>query len=77
MEKTISIKDKLLEEFQTRGEMKTSDVIQWGIRNYANTAQRKARILANEGKIKRMNKAKKLMKYGRIKEKIWVVVNQK
>ena len=72
--KKTSIKDNLLKEIKRHSYMKTSSVIRWGINNHTNTAERKARLLCEEGKIERMDKKTSLRLFGKMKEKIWVPV---
>ena len=69
-----NIKDELLKKIKRHSYMKTSSVIRWGINNHTNTASRKARLLCEEGKIKRMDKETSLRLFGKMKEKIWVPV---
>lgn len=72
-------KEKLFERFKMRkefdggGAMKTHEVIEWGVDNYCNCADRHARSLAKEGKIRRMSDEEKFTKYGKIREDVWVV----
>lgn len=67
-------KEQLLEFIQFRRRVKTSEVIRWGIDNYHNRADRDARDLAKEGKIRRMNPEVKERIYGHIKEDVWEMV---
>ena len=71
-----NIKDELLKKIKRHSYMKTSSVIRWGINNHTNTASRKARLLCEEGKIKRMDKETSLRLFGKMKEKIWVLVKK-
>jgi len=70
--KKTSIKDNLLKEIKRRGYMRTSGVIRWGIENHSNTAERKARLLCEEGKIERMDKETSLWLFGKMKESVWI-----
>ncbi len=71
--KYTSIKEKLFKAIKKQGFMRTSSVIRWGIENHSNTAPRKARLLANEGKIERMDPETKLWLFGKIKEEVWII----
>ena len=67
-------KEKLWQFFQERQYVKSSEVLAWGVRNYSNRADRDARLLAKEEKIKRMNQGKIVSLYGNINEQVWEVV---
>lgn len=57
------------------GYAKTSDIIyEWGRQNYTTRADRYARDLAAEGKLKRMPEQRKIRIYGNIREEAWEVV---
>ena len=72
-DKTTS-KNLLYGWLKKRGHAKTSEIIQWGCRNFSNRADRNARQLAEEGLIKRMDKEKKIRYYGNIGEDVWEVI---
>ena len=72
-DKTTS-KNLLYGWLKKRGHAKTSEIIQWGCRNFSNRADRNARQLAKEGLIRRMDEDKKVMYFGNTKESVWEVV---
>ena len=54
---------------------KTSEIIYiWGKENFTTRADRYARDLASEGKIRRMPQEKKLRLFGPIKEDVWEII---
>ena len=53
---------------------KTSEILRWGTDNYSNRADRNCRLLAQEGKIKRMDKQKKICYFGHIAEEVWEII---
>jgi len=70
-----SKKQLLYEWIKQRTYAKTSDIIyEWGKNNFTTRADRYARDLAQEGKIKRMDKAKKIRMFGNCREEIWEVI---
>ena len=69
-----SAKDCLYDFIKTRKYVKTSDILKWGVENYSNRADRNARLLASEGKIKRMDDQKKIMYFGNTKEEAWEII---
>lgn len=53
---------------------RTSDVIRWGSDNFSNRADRDARLLAAEGKIRRMTPEEKVFRgFGKSKEDVWTL----
>lgn len=52
-------KEKLLDYFRVKKILRTHEVIEWGIKNMSNRADRNARQLAVEGKIRRMSDERK------------------
>ena len=72
--KPKSKKEQLLEFIKVRHWVKTSEVIDWSreIGHKMNRADRTARDLADEGKIIRMSKDEKLLRFGNIHEDVWV-----
>ena len=70
----MSKKQQLLEWIQENGTVKTHEVIAWGVAHYTNGAERLARQLAQEGKLRRINDLEKLVHYGKIKEDVWVAI---
>lgn len=72
-----SKKDQLLEFIRLKGAVWTHEVIDWGIRNKTNTAERSARLLAEEGFIRRMTKEERNAKYWwkkESKEDVWIAL---
>lgn len=69
-----SKKQQLLEWIQENGQVKTHEVIAWGVAHYTNGAERYARQLAQEGKLRRLFDSEKLLQHGKIKEDVWVAV---
>ena len=70
-----SKKELLYEYNRQKGYAKTSDIIyDWGRQNYTTRADRYARDLATEGKIRRMPKEKKIRMFGNVREEIWEIV---
>ena len=70
----VSKKEQLYNWMKQKKYIKTSDVALWGTQNHCNRAMRNARILAEEGKIKRMDEWLKISIYGSTKGQAWVVV---
>ena len=68
-----SAKELLLQEIKKRKVMKTHEVIEWGLKNFSNRAERNMRCLAREGKVKRMSDYDKRMAYGNLKEDLWLI----
>ena len=66
-----SKKQQLLEWIQENGCVKTHEVIAWGLAHYTNGAERYARKLAEEGKLRRLNDLEKFVKFGKVKEDVW------
>ena len=50
---------------------KTSDVIRWGTENFSNRADRDARALAEEGKIRRLTEKEEVFRGFHGKEGVW------
>ena len=67
-------KEKLLDFIQLRKIVKTHEVIEWGVRNFSNRADRDARQLAEEGKIKRMEDSRKRFLFPECREDVWELV---
>ncbi len=58
------------------GRAKTSEIIyEWGRVNMTTRADRYARDLAVEGKLRRMPEQKKIRIYGNLKESVWEIPN--
>ncbi len=66
-----SKKEQLLEFIKQKHYAKTHEVIAWGVRNFCNRADRNARQLAIEGKIKRISDEEKIFRFQDTKEDIW------
>lgn len=71
--KVKSKKAQLLDWIRFHGAVKTHEVLQWGIANYSNRAERDARLLAQEGKIRRLTKIEQRDEVGNAKEAVWVI----
>lgn len=69
-----SAKDKLYDWMKSRQWTRTSEVIKWGSQNFSNRAERDARILAQDGKIRRMSDDEKKRIIGFSKEDVWVIL---
>ena len=65
-----SKKDQLLDYIKSIHYARTSQIIAWGVRNYCNRADRNARQLATEGRIKRISDEEKVFRFN-TKEDIW------
>lgn len=69
--KEMSKKDRVLQHIQSRGRVRTSDVIRFGTMIYSNRALRDAQDLVQHGKIWRMREDLKLRYFGEIKEDVF------
>ena len=67
-------KELLWEWLKVKQYAKTSEVIAFGLANFSNRAERNARVLAEEGLIRRMEEQKRIRYFGNIKEEVWEVV---
>lgn len=67
-----SKKAQLLVWLQQEGPKKTHEVVAWGLDHYTVSAERYAQKLAQEGKLRRMTDLEKVVRYGNIKEDVWV-----
>lgn len=67
-------KEKVLEFIQQKHWAKTHEVIEFGLKNYMTGADRYARQLAEEGKIKRLAHEDKIFRFGNIKEGVFEYV---
>lgn len=70
----LTKKEELFNFIRDRVWVRTSEIIAWGSKNYYNRAERTARDLATEGKIKRMSEELKKLRYSKTKEEVWEVV---
>ena len=71
----LTAKDRLYEWMKSQKRyIKTSEIIRYGVENYSNRADRNARQLAQEGKIKRIDDQLKRMIFNKIKEDVWEVL---
>lgn len=68
-------KEKLLDFIREKRIVFTHQVIEWGLNNKSNRADRNARQLAKEGFIRRMDEARKkfLFPYG-VREDVWELI---
>ena len=64
-------KEMLLDYIRSKGRVRTSDVIEWGTKNYFNRALRTAYELATEGKIWRMRQDIQRMVFGETHQRAW------
>ena len=68
-----SKKAQLLEFIRTVHYAPTSNIIKWGCEHFLNRAERTARELAKEGKIRRMSFEEKIVsRFANRKEDVWV-----
>lgn len=65
-------KAQLLAWIRARGVVRTHEVIEWGLANYSNRADRDARALAKSGYLRRLSEFEKETRYGKIHEDVWV-----
>jgi len=73
-EKPRTQKEKVLDFIIKKHWAKTHEVIEFGLKNYMTGADRYARQLAGEGKIKRMPDSEKVFRFGNIKEDVWEAI---
>jgi hypothetical protein len=64
-------KEQLADWIKDRHIVKTSDVIKWGTQNHSNRAERNARELCAEGKIRRLDNTDRIFYFPKIKEDVW------
>ena len=69
-----SKKDQLLEYIKEKHYCRTSEVIRWGSAHFDNRADRNARLLAEEGRIKRISDEEKNFRFAKTAEDIWEFV---
>lgn len=69
-----SKKEQLLDYIREKHYVRTSEVIRWGSAHYDNRADRNARLLAEEGRIKRVSDEEKAFRFQPSKEDIWEFV---
>jgi len=70
-----SAKDMLYDYIKQKKWVRTSEVIKFASDNFSNRGDRDARLLASEGKIKRMNEQKKLHLFGPIREDVYEIID--
>ena len=70
-----SKKEQLLDYIKARHYCRTSEIIAWGVRNFCNRADRNARQLATEGRIKRISDEEKVFRFQDTKEDIWEFIS--
>ena len=73
----LSKREKLLQFIKEKHYIRTSEIIAWGVRNFSNRADRDARLLAEEGEIKRLSDSEKMFRFGGTKEGIYEFVGEK
>lgn len=56
--------------------VRTSDIMQWGIRNYTNSPDRYARRLAEEGKLIRLTPSQKISAGFNTREGVYQVIRE-
>lgn len=69
-----SAKNRLYDFIKQRRYVRSSEVLKWGAENFCTVPGRRARELAQEGKIRRMPESKKRFYFGNTKEKVWEIV---
>ena len=67
-------KEQILDFIREKTWVRTSEIIAFGSRIFYNRAERTARDLATEGKIRRMPEHLKELRFPRTKEEVWEVV---
>uniref|UniRef100_A0A6M3L9L4 Uncharacterized protein n=1 Tax=viral metagenome TaxID=1070528 RepID=A0A6M3L9L4_9ZZZZ len=72
--KPLTDKERLWEWLKTKEFVKTSEILFWGCNNYSNRADRNARLLAQEGKLERLSKDEKILRFGNIGEEVYKVI---
>ena len=68
---TKSKKEQLLDYIKSIHYARTSEIIRWGSAHFDNRADRNARQLAVEGRIKRVSDEEKIFRFQDTKEDIW------
>ena len=66
-----SKKDLLLDYIKAKHYCRTSEVIKFGSDHFDNRADRNARLLAEEGRIKRVSDEEKVFRFQNTKEDVW------
>jgi len=69
--KPASKKEQLLEWIRLKKEVKSHELIAWGLQNHYIRADRTARDLAQAGLIERIPKEEKAYKFCNCKEDVW------
>ena len=72
---TKSKKEQLLDYIKSIHYARTSQILAWGVRNFCNRADRNARQLATEGRIKRISEEEKIFRFEPTKEDIWQFIS--
>lgn len=67
-------KEQILDFIREKTWVRTSEIIAFGSRIYYNRAERTARDLATEGKIRRMPEELKKLRFFNTREDVWEVV---
>ena len=74
-EYTVTKKQQLLDYIKQRHYVPTSEINRWGLDHFHIRADRDARDLAEEGRIRRLTKEEMLTsRFGHMKQGIWVFV---
>ena len=66
--------EQLLDFIRAKRWVKTHEICQWGVSHFCNEPTRLARKLAQEKKIRRLERHEKLMSFGKSREGIWTIV---
>lgn len=73
--KPKDMKGQLLNFIKQRKWVRTSEIMRWGLDHFYNRADRTARDLAKEGKIRRMAEDLKNFRFNNTKEDVWEYVS--
>ena len=68
-------KERLYDFICAKKYAKTSECIRFASNNFSNRGDRDCRLLAQEGRIKRMDKDMKIRYFGNLKESVWIINN--
>ena len=72
--KELTKKDLLLCFIRDRRWLHSHEVVQWGLDNHYIRAERTARDLAQEGRIRRMSDELAKLRFGKSREEVWEFV---
>lgn len=70
----LTKKEELFNFIRDKVWCRTSEIISWGSKNFYNRAERTARDLATEGKIRRMPEELKKLRFKETREEVWEIV---